>query len=77
MDNLDINANSQFFPMLILLFFQTEFSLSNVINIADKYHCDIQGSHSKSYVVGSCIYNSKDEHPCIITIQMVTMNILT
>ena len=33
--------------------------------------------HSKSYVVESCIYKGKDEHPCIVTIQMVTMNILT
>ena len=33
-------------------------------------------SFSKSYVVGSCIYNGKDQHPCIVTITMVTMNIL-
>ena len=32
--------------------------------------------HSKSYVVGSCIYG-KDEHPCIVAIKMVTLNILT
>ena len=33
--------------------------------------------HSKSYVTGSCIYNGKDEHLCIVTIQMVNMSILT
>ena len=33
--------------------------------------------HSKSFVVGSCIYNGKDVRPCIVTIKMVTKNILT
>ena len=45
--------------------------------------------HSKSDVVVSCIHNGKEEHPCIVTIygsyeyyyivtiKMVTMNILT
>ena len=28
--------------------------------------------HSKSYVAGSCIYNGKDEHLCIVTIQMIS-----
>ena len=34
-------------------------------------------SQSKIYVVESCIYNGKDEDPCIVTIKMVTMYILT
>jgi len=47
-----------------------------------KYRFNTQGSqlslyHSKSYVVGGCIYNGKDEHPCIVTIKMLTMNIFT